>query len=50
MSKKGHTVFVSEYEAPSDFKCVWEGQVSNNLKKKSNNTRPKETEKLFKAP
>ena len=23
MSKKGHHVYVSEYSAPSDFKCIW---------------------------
>lgn len=23
--RKGHTVFVSEYDMPDDFRCVWEG-------------------------
>lgn len=27
----GHTVFVSEYNAPSDFVCVWEKRMSSNL-------------------
>lgn len=31
MSNNGHTLFVSEYQAPSDFVCVWEKQVSSTL-------------------
>lgn len=31
MSRLGHTVFVSEYDAPRDFECVWEKQVSSSL-------------------
>ena len=31
MSSK-HTVFVSEYKAPSDFECVWEKELKSNLK------------------
>ena len=23
MSKQGHEVYVSEYEAPTDFECIW---------------------------
>ncbi len=41
--KDGHNVYVSEYNAPSDFECVWEKTVSK--------THPKQekiyTEKLF---
>ena len=43
-SKEGHTVFISEYNAPDDFECVWEKEMTNthpNQKKKS-------VEKLFK--
>ena len=29
--KEGHTIFVSEYNAPDDFKCVWEMQVTNSM-------------------
>jgi DNA adenine methylase len=29
----GHTMFVSEYDAPSDFQCVWEGRISSSLTK-----------------
>ena len=27
----GHTVFVSEYEMPSDFKCVWQKEIKSSL-------------------
>lgn len=42
----GHTVFVSEYNAPKHFKCVWEKEVKTHL----NSHRGKAftvTEKLF---
>jgi DNA adenine methylase len=39
--KEGHTIFVSEYNAPGDFTCIWERELINNL-----NTK-KATEKLF---
>ena len=43
-SKEGHTVFISEYNAPSDFECIWEKEISKtNPKQKVN-----KTEKLFK--
>lgn len=43
--KDGCKVFVSEYTAPSGWRCVWEKQVTNSLTK---NTGGKvETEKLF---
>lgn len=42
--KEGHTVFVSEYNAPDDFKCVWEMQVTNSMHQ-TNTYKP--TEKLF---
>ena len=40
----GHTVFVSEYEMPSDFKCIWEKEVTNSL---NPTLTKKPTEKLF---
>jgi DNA adenine methylase len=40
-AKEGHKVFVSEYNAPSDFKCVWRQELTNNLNLK------KAVEKLF---
>lgn len=30
-SLKGHKVFISEYEAPEDFKCLWEQKVTNAM-------------------
>lgn len=42
---EGHRVFVSEYAAPDDFRCVWEKSVKNTLAK---NTGEKSgTERLF---
>jgi len=31
IGKQGHTVFVSEYEAPNDFKCVWQKEAKSSL-------------------
>lgn len=31
-AKEGHTVYVSEYEMPDDFKCVWEKEISSSLR------------------
>lgn len=31
ISKQGHTVFVSEYNAPADFVCVWEKEAKSSL-------------------
>lgn len=41
-SREGHRVFVSEYSAPEDFDCLWQGQINCNLSKTL-----KATEKLF---
>ena len=46
-SGEGHTVFISEYNAPSDFKCLWEMEVSTTISKQ---TGKKDVEKLFVAP
>ncbi|CAH9012949.1 putative DNA adenine methylase protein [Vibrio phage 141O35-1] len=32
-SDEGHTIFVSEYNAPADFACIWEKQVNSSLTK-----------------
>lgn len=42
--KQGHLIFVSEYNAPEDFICVWEKEVTNSMNT-TKTTRP--TEKLF---
>ena len=47
-SKNGHTVFVSEYNAPDDFKCVW--QMEMNQRMNNNADTSKTIEKLFIAP
>lgn len=40
----GHTVFVSEYNMPDPFQCIWEKEITNSLNTKKT-YRP--TEKLF---
>lgn len=45
MTKLGHTVFVSEYDAPSDFKCVWQKEITNSM---NISKTYKPIEKLFK--
>jgi len=30
-SKQGHSVYISEYNAPSDFVCVWQKPIKSNL-------------------
>ena len=32
MTKDGHKVFVSEYNAPAGFKCVWSGKIKSYMK------------------
>jgi DNA adenine methylase len=43
MELKGHQVFISEYSAPEDFSCVWEGTVKSSL----SGSKKTSTEKLF---
>lgn len=42
--KKGHIVLVSEYQAPPDFECIFEKELTTTLDK---NSRKKDIEKLF---
>lgn len=44
MTKQGHDVLISEYNAPSDFIYIWQKQVTNAMNTK-NTYKP--TEKLF---
>jgi len=46
-ASEGHTVFISEYNAPEDFLCVWEKSVNSSLTKDTGSK--KATEKLFLA-
>jgi len=45
-SADGDRVFVSEYNAPSDFECVWQKEINSSLTK--NTGSKKGVEKLFK--
>ena len=42
---ENHTVFVSEYRAPSDFECIWEKEVVSSLTEDTGAKRA--TERLF---
>lgn len=44
MLSKENTVLISEYNMPSDFKCIWEKEYKTTLDKSSRGIR---TEKLF---
>ncbi len=43
MTINGYAIYVSEYEAPKDFKCIWERKHTKNIGQVRQNT----TEKLF---
>ena len=47
MSDRGHVVFISEYNAPDDFECVWQKEVATTISKQQGK---KDIEKLFIAP
>jgi DNA adenine methylase len=44
-AKEGHVIFVSEYNAPNDFKCVWEKKIVSSLTKDTGSKVA--TERLF---
>jgi DNA adenine methylase len=47
-SKAGHSVFISEYNAPKDFKCVWEKPAKTTFSWRAENLSTKESvERLF---
>jgi DNA adenine methylase len=46
MAIKGHTVFISEYNAPDDFECVWQKEIVSSLTQDTGSK--KAVEKLFK--
>lgn len=48
MKRKGHEVFVSEYNAPDDFECIWSKELRSSLTRKANQI--KNVEKLFRVP
>lgn len=43
--KEGHNIFISEYQMPDDFVCVWSKEVNNSLTKDTGGK--KGVEKLF---
>lgn len=45
---KTNSVFISEYNAPDDFECVWEGEVKTNFASQRKNATHTAVEKLFK--
>lgn len=48
MKAQGHTVFISEYNAPKDFVCVWSQEVKSSLSANGKSGESKSsTEKLF---
>lgn len=47
MSQK-NSVFVSEYNAPDDFKCVWQGEIKTNFASQRDGATHNAVEKLFK--
>ena len=49
MKQKGHIVFVSEYRAPDDFECVWQGQIKTNFASKRTEATHVAVERLFKV-
>lgn len=44
-SIEGHRIFISEYAAPNDFKCIWEKEINANLCQ--NRTGKRGIERLF---
>ena len=48
MKKQGHTIFISEYNMPDDFICVWEMEVKSSLSANGKSGGSKKSiEKLF---
>jgi DNA adenine methylase len=48
MSKAGHFVYICEYNAPSDFECIWQKETKSSLSAVGKNGGSKESvEKLF---
>lgn len=47
MATKGNLVFVSEYNAPDDFECVWQGEQKTNFSSGRKKATHNAVEKLF---
>ena len=48
-SKNGNLVYVSGYNAPNDFECVWQGEVKTNFASQRKSATHTAVEKLFKV-
>ena len=46
---KKNVVFVSEYNAPGDFECVWQGEIKTNFSSTRKKATHNAVEKLFKV-
>lgn len=46
-AREGYKIFISEYVAPSDFKCVWSKEIKCGLGHRENSKSIDRTEKLF---
>ena len=46
---KKNVVFVSEYNAPDDFKCVWQGNIKTNFASQRKSATHNAVEKLFRV-
>lgn len=44
MKSQGHKIFISEYDAPEDFECIWQKEITNSL---NTNITYKAIEKLY---
>lgn len=47
--ENGNIVYVSEYNAPDDFECVWQGEVKTNFASNRKEATHIAVEKLFKV-
>lgn len=47
MMAQHNLVFISEYAAPNDFQCIWEGEIKTNFASKRSAATRTATEKLF---
>lgn len=45
---RNNSVFISEYSAPDDFECVWQGEIKTNFASQRSGATHNAVEKLFK--
>lgn len=49
MKEKDNLVYISEYTAPEDFICVWQGEVKTSFASQRSKATHTAVEKLFKV-